>query len=214
MACLSSCWISVHRFCSSLFQRLRSFALRLGQSQGEGGTCTEVTEAMRALPPGSDEVVALAVTEELSTEVTPFASQDPVRPVVDVAVIPEDTPAADVEGIGEGAPQGGHPVEHEVGPVPQVDPFPFVPEVEVPLPPLLVPEVEVPAPFVPQVSQVFPGNTRDRESLGGVVQGLEVNPEGRPELDVQVFVPRRSTRPRRPHVPMQIIWGRGVKSYD
>ncbi|XP_053386398.1 uncharacterized protein LOC123539144 isoform X2 [Mercenaria mercenaria] len=68
MACLSSCWISVHRFCSSLFQRLRSFALRLGQSQGEGGTCTEVTEAMRALPPGSDEVVALAVTEELSTE--------------------------------------------------------------------------------------------------------------------------------------------------
>ncbi|XP_045199423.1 uncharacterized protein LOC123553825 isoform X3 [Mercenaria mercenaria] len=59
---------------------------------------TEVTEAMRALPPGSDEVVALAVTEELSTEVTPFASQDPVRPVVDVAVIPEDTPAADVEG--------------------------------------------------------------------------------------------------------------------
>ncbi|XP_045178469.2 uncharacterized protein LOC123538427 isoform X1 [Mercenaria mercenaria] len=208
--CLVSCVHVLSSFARRCVRSLRG-ALGLGPSQSQGGDCTEVTEVMRALPPGSDEVVALAVTEELSTEVTPFASQDPVRPV-DVAVIPEDTPAADVEGNGEGAPQDVHPVELEVGPVPQVEPFPFVPEVEVPLPPLFVPEVEVPAPFVPQVSQVFPGNTRDRESLGGVDQGLEVNPEGRPDLDVEVFVPRRSTRTRRPHVPMQVIWG--VKSYD
>ncbi|XP_053385586.1 uncharacterized protein LOC123538427 isoform X2 [Mercenaria mercenaria] len=94
--CLVSCVHVLSSFARRCVRSLRG-ALGLGPSQSQGGDCTEVTEVMRALPPGSDEVVALAVTEELSTEVTPFASQDPVRPV-DVAVIPEDTPAADVEG--------------------------------------------------------------------------------------------------------------------
>ncbi|XP_045184945.2 uncharacterized protein LOC123542956 [Mercenaria mercenaria] len=193
--------------CGLVQQGVRSLLSALGAwpvpSEGSHGLDTE-TEVMRAPLPSGEEVTAESVQEELLPVATPVTCQpQPTAcPRVDVTAVPEDAPVVDAAGIGEGVPQVVRPEEHEVGPVPQEGPvpFPFVPEVEVVLPPL----------------PVILGNTGDGESLGGVVGDLEVSPvecpDPEPVVGAEVFVPRRSTRTRRPPSFLQITWV--GKSYD